>query len=48
LRAVWRAAVQELSAKAPGAPRKEANSLSKRFVFGPVEIQVDRSVSTTS
>src|SRR5207247_6393120 len=47
-RAVWRAAVQELSARAPGAPRAAANSVSNRLVFGPVVIQFERSVSTTS
>jgi hypothetical protein len=46
--AVCRAAVQELSAKAPGARRNVANSPSNRFVFGPVEIQRERRVSTTS
>src|SRR5438309_11283809 len=46
--AVWSPAVQELSASAPGAPRYAANSCSNRFAFGPVVIQVDRSVSTTS
>src|SRR3989441_2255330 len=46
--AVWRAAVQELSARAPGAPRAAANSVSNRLVFGPVVIQFERSVSTTS
>src|SRR5258708_13433090 len=48
LSAVCRAAVQELSANAPGARRKAANSFSNRFVFGPVEIHCERSVSTTS
>src|SRR2546426_12399940 len=46
--AVCKAAVQELSANAAGARRKAANSPSNRFVFGPVEIQRERRVSTTS
>src|SRR5690606_41978025 len=41
-------AVQELSARAAGAPRYWANSLSKRLVFGPVLIQAERSVSATA
>src|SRR5216117_2881027 len=46
--AVCRPAVQELSASALGAPRCSAKSASKRFVLGPVVIQSERSVSTTS
>src|SRR5207249_7751516 len=46
--AVCSPAVQELSASALGAPRCSANSPSKRFVLGPVVIQSERSVSTTS
>src|SRR3989441_9787864 len=46
--AVCSPAVQELSASALGAPRCAANSASKRFVLGPVVIQSERSVSTTS
>src|SRR6266576_1013812 len=46
--AVCRPAVHELSASAPGASRDAANSVSKRLVFGPVVIQSERSVSTTS
>src|SRR5437773_9683422 len=46
--AVWSAAVEELSARAPGAPRAAAKSVSNRLVFGPVVIQFERSVSTTS
>ena len=47
-RAVCSPAVQELSASAPGAPRYAANSVSNRLVLGPVVIQSERSVSTTS
>src|ERR1700683_2795406 len=43
-----RAAVQELTAKASGAPMKAANSCSNRFTLGPVVIQSERNVSTTS
>src|SRR5437773_4473875 len=46
--AVCSPAVQELSASALGAPRCAANSASKRFVLGPVVIQSERRVSTTS
>src|SRR2546425_11043548 len=46
--AVCSPAVQELSASALGAPRCAAKSASKRFVLGPVVIQSERSVSTTS
>src|SRR5690348_622259 len=46
--AVWRPAVHELSASAAGVPRYVANSVSKRLVFGPVVIQFERRVSTTS
>ena len=46
--AVCRPAVHELSASAPGASSDAANSVSKRLVFGPVVIQSERSVSTTS
>ena len=46
--AVWRPAVQELSASAPGAPRYAANWPSNRWVRGPVVIQPERSASTTS
>src|SRR5947209_6510473 len=47
-RAVCSPAVHEFSASAPGASRYAANSVSKRWVFGPVVIQSERSVSTTS
>src|SRR6266568_4767710 len=47
-RAVCSAAVQELSASAPGAATYAANSVSNRRVLGPVVIQSERSVSTTS
>src|SRR5256884_1188966 len=47
-RAVCSPAVQELSASAPGAARYAANSVSNRRVLGPVVIQSERSVSTTS
>src|SRR6266404_2168572 len=43
-----RAAVQELNARAAGASTAAANSSSKRFTLGPVVIQSERSVSTTS
>src|SRR2546428_12031426 len=46
--AVWRAAGQELSARAPGACRYAATSDAKRPVLGPVVIQLERRVSTTS
>src|SRR5258708_2172793 len=42
------AAVQELNARAAGASTAAANSSSKRFTLGPVVIQSERSVSTTS
>src|SRR5881275_58286 len=47
-RAVCSPAVQELSASAPGAATYAANSVSNRRVLGPVVIQSERSVSTTS
>src|SRR6266851_7793095 len=46
--ATCRAAVQEFTAKAAGAFTAPANTRSKRFTFGPVVIQSDRRVSTTS
>src|SRR5712692_8735824 len=42
------APVQELNASAAGADTKLAKSLSKRLALGPVVIQPERSVSTTS
>src|SRR6188508_3258392 len=47
-RAVCRAAVQELTPRAAGAPTRAANSDSNRWDLGPVVIQPDRRVSTTS
>src|ERR1051325_4369260 len=47
-RAGGSAAGQEWSPSAPGAPTYAANSLSNRRVLGPVVIQSERSVSTTS
>ena len=46
--AVCRPAVQELSARAPGAESAAANSASKRATLGPVVSQSERSVSATS
>src|SRR5262249_58945145 len=46
--AMCSAAVQEFSASAAGASTAAANSLSNCFVFGPVVIQSERRVSTTS
>src|SRR5437879_11355873 len=46
--AVWSPAVQEFSASAAGAETAVANSASKRATLGPVVIQSERSVSTTS
>src|ERR1700722_4821344 len=43
-----RAAVQELTAKAAGASTNSMKSRSKRWTLGPVVIQSERSVSTTS
>src|SRR3984893_15217259 len=43
-----KAAVQELNARAAGAFTAAANSSSKRFTLGPVVIQSERKVSTTS
>jgi len=42
------AAVQELSASVPGAPRYCENACSNCRVLGPVVIQGERSVATTS
>ena len=42
------AAVQELTARADGAPTAWANSDSNRFTLGPVVIQSERRVSATS
>src|SRR5690242_17315289 len=47
-RATCKAAVHEFSAKAAGAPNRSANACSKRLTFGPVVIQSERRVSTTS
>src|ERR1051325_2929138 len=47
-RAVCRAAVQELSASAPGAATYAAKAVSNRRVLGPVVIQSERSGPTTS
>src|SRR5256884_223373 len=46
--AVCSPAVQEFSARAPGAPTNAANSRSNVRVLGPVVIQADLSVSTTA
>src|SRR5438105_9531504 len=46
--AVWSAAVHEFSANAAGARTRPPKSDSKRLTFGPVLIQSERSVSTTS
>ena len=46
--AVWRAAVHELTATAAGAETAAANSASNWAALGPVVIQSERRVSTTS
>src|SRR5689334_9711769 len=40
--------VQELRARAFCAPMNSAKTCSKRWVFGPVVIQLERRVSTTA
>jgi len=47
-KAMCRAAVPELTARACGDPTKAANSCSNCFVFGPVVIHPPRRVFSTS
>ena len=46
--ATCNASVQELTPRAPCAPTNSANLLSNCLTFGPVVIQFERRVSTTS